>query len=455
MTPKKRATPKKKRSTSTAKKKSTPKRSTTSKKRNSGKKNSTVTEKKAEPENTATTAVNDKKVVEIEKAPKIPESNSEKTDSNNSALVAETPVDKKPLEDETVPEPRNKIIIKVGDKTTGEFADLFEKAIIEGNEERNIRNYTKAEDAYLRAQSLKTGDFRAVYGLGNLYSDQGRWEEAEKAYKTAIEMAPEEPATYIALSFVLTQPLAGKNLLERYALAELMTRRAIELDAENALAYDQLGVALELQGKISDETLNAYKKSIELDPTSALAYAHLGRLLRKKGAIKESSKAYIDAIQFSVDVPTMILVADVMQSQQRYLESEQLLRRALREDPKNPTALFLLGRALTTRGNYEEAEQVLKKSAEISPNSFVSYKLLGSLYLRQGKFEEAEKFLQKALQVISPNEEKRLALEFEAIGDGYMQNNKNVDAVRLYNQAIKLDKERADLIEKLAKAEEN
>ena len=395
---KKKNTPKKTRSTSRAKKKATPKKTTTSRKKSSSKKKKSVTAKNNEAESPETIAVNDKKVVEIEKADETPKVKVEKVDADKTEKVLDKTADNKQLQNEIIPEPRNKIIIKVGDKTTGEFADLFEKAIIEGNEERNNRNYSKAEDAYLRAQSLKMEDFRAVYGLGNLYSDQGRWEEAEKAYKTAIEMAPEESATYIALSFVLTQPLAGKNLLERYALAEKMTRRAIELDAENALAYDQLGVALELQGKISDETLNAYNKSIELDPTSALAYAHLGRLLRKKGAIKESSKAYINAIQFSVDVPTMILVADVMQSQQRYLESEQLLRRALREDPKNPTALFLLGRALTTRGNYEEAEQVLKKSAEVSPNSFVSYKLLGSLYSRQGKFEEAEEVFAKGFK---------------------------------------------------------
>jgi cytochrome c-type biogenesis protein CcmH/NrfG len=94
--------------------------------------------------------------------------------------------------------------------------------------------------------------------------------------------------------------------------------------------------------------------------------------------------AYRNAIQYSTDVPTMILVADVMQSQQKYLESEQLLRRALKEDDRNPTALFLLGRALTTRASYEEAEKVLKKSAEISPNSFVSYALLGSMSMRRG-----------------------------------------------------------------------
>ncbi|MDQ3181267.1 MAG: tetratricopeptide repeat protein [Acidobacteriota bacterium] len=227
-------------------------------------------------------------------------------------------------------------MIKVGQPTSPaeNFDDLFENAIKEGNAARDERDYAKAEVAYLRAQSLKTKDSRAIYGLGNLFSDQQRWEEAERAYRTAIQLEPNSPEAYVALSFVLTQPIAGANLGGRYAEAEQFARAAIKLDAGNALAFDQLGVSLELQGKISDETNKAYKKAIELDSTFALAYAHLGRLLRRKGLTNESSAAYRTAIELSTDVPTMILVADVMQSQQRYVESEQLLRRALRQDAK-------------------------------------------------------------------------------------------------------------------------
>lgn len=450
---KKRVRPKKKRRTSRARKRST-RRKSTARKRSSSRKKKPTTAK-----NSATKTPTGEKIVKIEKAAKKSEIGAENKTANKTKKtagnLAEKPANKTTPQKEKISEPRNKIVINVGEKTTGEYADLFEKAIVEGNRARNIRNYVAAEDAYLRAQSLKTEDFRAVYGLGNLYSDQGRWEEAEGAYRTAVEIAPKEPAPYIALSFVLTQQLAGESLFERYAEAEKLTRQVIKFDPGNAFAYDQLGVALELQGNIGDETLNAYNKAIELDPTSALAYAHLGRLLRKNGKIKESSKAYLSAVQLAVDVPTMILVAEVMQSQQRYLESEQLLRRALREDSKNPTALFLLGKALTTRGNYEEAEQILKKSAGISPNSFVSYKLLGSLYLRQGKLTEAEQILQKALKIVSPNEEKRLAFEFEAVGDEYIQKDKIADAARVYAQAVKLDKERTDLTEKLAKVRRN
>ncbi len=353
--------------------------------------------------------------------------------------------------------PRENVVITVGQPTPVKenFDDLFEQAIADGNAARDKREYVKAEAAYLRAQSLKTSDSRAIYGLGNVYSDQQRWEEAERAYRTAIQLEPDAPESYAALSFVLTQPVIGMELGERYMQAEEAARQAIKLDPGNALAYDQLGVALELQGKISDETLRAYKKAIQLDPSFAPAYAHLGRLLRRKGLINESTAAYRDSIRLATDIPTMILVADVMQSQQRYVESEQLLRNALAGDPRNPTALYLLGRALTTRGSFDEAEKVLKKSAEVSPNSFTAYALLGSLSIRREKFDEAEKYLMKASGMVSSNEKKHLARELESVGDGYLLKGKNKDAARVYRQAVGFDKENAALNEKLTKLQSN
>ncbi len=369
-----------------------------------------------------------------------------KTNQSQTIEIADKNTQKTP--------PENNIVITVGDKTSGDFDELFEKAIDEGNNARDSRDYTTAEAAYLRAQSLKAKDSRAILGLGNLYSDQQRWEEAERAYRSAIELDPTSPQAHVALSYVLMQPIIGTNLAARFTEAEKLARRAIELEPNSAFAYDQLGVTLELSGKVRNETENAYRRAIELDPKFALAYAHLGRLLRRLGSVDESNAAYQSAIENSIDVPTQILVAEVMQTQQKYAESENLLRRALGEDEKNPTALYLLGRALTAQSKFDEAEKVLKKSAEVSPQSFVSYTLLGSLSLRRSRIDDAERYLMQAIKVVSLNEKRRLAQEFEAVGDAYLNIGKNADAARIYRYAVALDKDKAVLNKKLAKAQE-
>lgn len=326
----------------------------------------------------------------------------------------------------------------------GRYEDLIE----EGNAARDDRDYGKAETAYGSAKSMKPRDSRAIYGLGNLYSDQQRWEEAETAYRSALKLDSSNAFAHIALSYVLTQPIAVSDLGDRYAEAERLGRRAIQLDPKNALAYDQLGVAMELRGLIGAETESAYRKAISLDDSFAPAYAHLGRLLRRRGLASESAAAYKKATSLATDVATMILVADVMQSEQRFADSEPLLRSAIGGDPKNPAALLLLGRALTAQTKYADAEQTLRK---LNSNTFMPNSLLGSLYWRQGKLDQAEGALMQAARYVSRLERRQLATQFQQVGDGYKKVGRSENAERAYRQAKALENESKEGSAKLAK----
>src|SRR3954469_15182758 len=59
--------------------------------------------------------------------------------------------------------------------------ERFEDALGEGNTARDARKYADAEKAYRNAGQLKPKDWRGWYGLGNIYTDQQRWDDAEKA----------------------------------------------------------------------------------------------------------------------------------------------------------------------------------------------------------------------------------------------------------------------------------
>ncbi|MBK6749184.1 MAG: tetratricopeptide repeat protein [Acidobacteria bacterium] len=329
--------------------------------------------------------------------------------------------------------------------------EQYEELIELGNIERDERNYGGAELAYQKASRLKPRDARAFLGLGNLYSDQQRWSDAEKSYRSAVALEPDYVELIVALSFILTRPVAASNLSERYAEAEKLARRAIELNGRSALAADQLGVALELSGEIGSETENAYRRSIQLEPDFAPAHAHLARLLRKKGKTAASTASYNDAMARATDVGSKLLVADVMQSEGKYKESVQLLQQALAIDTRNPTALTMLGRAMTTQGNFADAERYLKKSVEVSPSGFISYSLLAALHARQGRLESAENYLIQAARFAGPFDKRLLATQFESVGDEFAKTGKASAAARVYRQAKTLDPDRESLAGKLAK----
>ena len=95
-----------------------------------------------------------------------PPTNTAKNAVKNNGLptVVNQPVKTSPQNNQIA-----NIVITAGQPTSGDYDELFEEAIADGNAARDARDYMKAEGAYLRAQSLKTKDSRAVYGLGNLY----------------------------------------------------------------------------------------------------------------------------------------------------------------------------------------------------------------------------------------------------------------------------------------------
>ena len=147
-----------------------------------------------------------------------------------------------------------------------------------------------------------------------------------------------------------------------------------------------------------------------------------------------------------------ILVAEVLQSEQRFADSETLLRDAVADDPRNPTALLLLGRALTTLGKHQEAESILRRALSISGNGFVANSQLAILYLRQNKPELAENALLQASRFVSDFDRRLLARQFEVTGDAYMKAGNARNAERSYKQAISFDNESEVLAGKIARS---
>lgn len=332
--------------------------------------------------------------------------------------------------------------------------ERFEDALDEGNTARDARKYAEAEKAYRTAGQLKPKDWRAWYGLGNINTDQQRWDDAEKAYRQASDFAPQNADAFIALSYVLLQPHTGGSNARRLADAELAARRAVQIQSTSAVAYDRLGAALEARGLASSDIEQAYRRAVELDPQFAVAYVHLARLLRKTGRAQEAEPLYGRATELAKDAPTLVLIADALQSEQRWDDSEPVLKRALETDARNPSALFLLGKMLVVKKRYDEAEQRLKQTIEISPRSFSPYYILGSAYLRTDRYEDAEKIYNRAAEIANAGERKQLAgaFGFEGVGDGYMKTGRGADALRAYQRALQLDPNNTGLQTKIAEA---
>ena len=75
-----------------------------------------------------------------------------------------------------------------------------------------------------------------------------------------------------------------------------MITQAIEIDSDQYMFFNSLGVALQEQGKL-EESIDAYQQAIHIQPDVADAYSNLGIALQEQGRLKESIQAYQKALE--------------------------------------------------------------------------------------------------------------------------------------------------------------
>ena len=335
-----------------------------------------------------------------------------------------------------------------------ETEEKFENALADGNDARDARKFAEAEALYRTALKLKPRDARAHQGLGNVFTDQQRWDDAEGSYRLAVEITPNNAEALIALSFVLVQPRTGAANAKRFNDAEYSARRATQLEPTSSVAFDRLGVARMVRAIFDAETEAAFRRAIQLDPDFVVAQVHLARVLRQMKRDAEADPLYKAAIDHAKDAPTLVLIADAMQAETRWSDSEPVLRRALQLDARNPGALFLMGKLLAVGRKYAEAEPVLKTAIEVNPKFFAARNVLGRVYLGLERYDDAFRTYEQAATIASAADRKQLAgrFGFGGVGDGYMNGGRPKDALRAYERALLLDPGNVEIMNKAAAA---
>jgi serine/threonine protein kinase/Tfp pilus assembly protein PilF len=134
----------------------------------------------------------------------------------------------------------------------------------------NAEALPKARTAADRALALDDSLAEPHAVLGGIHNAWFEWEAAEKEFRRAIEINPNDGNTHTWFAFLLGQ-------IGRHADAIAEAKRAVELEPLNLKYNDTLGTAYHFAGQ-DELALDQYRKTLEMDPNYAGAMGNLASL---------------------------------------------------------------------------------------------------------------------------------------------------------------------------------
>ncbi len=152
-------------------------------------------------------------------------------------------------------------------------------------------NISKAITYYRYFINQGFADHRVFANYGVILKDRGKSQEAELLTRKAIELNPDYPDAHSNLGMILKD-------LGKLQEAELLTRKAIHLKPDFAEAHSNLGGILRDLGKLQEAELST-RKAIKLNPNSASAHFNLGNALELSGKREEAKSHWAKAVELN------------------------------------------------------------------------------------------------------------------------------------------------------------
>jgi len=132
------------------------------------------------------------------------------------------------------------------------------------------------------------------YVRGIAYERSGRWEEAERDFRKALELEPDQPNVLNYLGYSLVEK--GIKLDE----ALEMIRKAVEKRPNDGYITDSLGWALYRLGRY-EEAVEPMERAVELTPLDPVINDHLGDVYWMVGRKREARFQWKRALSFGPD----------------------------------------------------------------------------------------------------------------------------------------------------------
>ena len=259
---------------------------------------------------------------------------------------------------------------------------------------------------------------------------KGDLNQAWLAYQAVLKVAPKHAPSLLAMANILYRQKAYKRAIEIYN--HLLESQPLNVDIRYrcGMAYAKLG---------EDKAIPYFKKVLKIHPASetkirSIVQLQLAKALKRAGKKEEAQKIGELLIQHNPkNASALSLLGELAQQQKEIAQAYQYFLKVTELIPTNAAAFLNLGTSCLVLNKVEEAISNLEQALKLRPNWVKVYRELAQCYQHKGQAKLAVEYLQKAIQLAPSDKEnyQRLTAFYNNQGD--------------YKKSIKYGKEHLEI----------
>jgi len=293
---------------------------------------------------------------------------------------------------------------------------------------------TQSIDSYKKALALAPNSTVIMERLAEIYAKSQRVHEALVEAQEVLKINPDDVNAHRLLARIYVRTLGDMGAAEaqKENLAKAVEQFQAILKVQPDDTYSSLWLArlYRFENK-HDEAEKVLRATVNRDPSNGAALEQLSQLLVDEGRSQEAITLLTQAAGESASPDIYDLLGDAYAQSKDFAKSEDAYRKAVEEDPDDPTHVHGLAQALMSQEKFAEALDQYKRLSELEPSTWENYLRMSELYRRLGKYDEGESALLRAKQLSPGNLE---VLYNEALL--YEEQGRYDDAVKILNDAI-------------------
>ncbi|MDX2049395.1 MAG: tetratricopeptide repeat protein [Chitinophagaceae bacterium] len=291
-------------------------------------------------------------------------------------------------------------------------------------------DYSKAENYFKKALKTDPNYVQASNQLAELYVKQSRFKDAELQYKYSMTVKPANEENCNDLGVFYYDRKMPDSALKYFS-------EAIKIKPDFVLPYNNLALVYETFYRNYNKAEQCYNEALRINPSYSLALRNLALLYKKTGKYKKAEDIYLKLIATEPEkYNTWLAAGNFYYDESKDAEkTEKYYLKALSIDSTDPALYNNLGLVYENlKKDYKKAERYYLQTIKISPKYSLGYRNLAAMHEKQKNYVQAEKYLMQAIK-LQPD----VIENYNVTGIFYYDRKKREEAEKYFRKALQLD----------------